>query len=137
MKLITYAVYGVSQVLYKLFGVNTSVRKAWLKQQADRLQDQLDKEHIIKLRVNTRLNEVYTTKKAMEVAEANNWIWVVKIRGNESGAESLDFASYFLSAHTPNKVIAHKINKNLKIAINFLTIASSFIIVVNFTTDLY
>jgi hypothetical protein len=74
MKLITYAVYGVSQVLYKLFGVNTSVRKAWLKQQADRLQDQLDKEHIIKLRVNTRLNEVYTTKKAMEVAEANNWI---------------------------------------------------------------
>ncbi len=74
MKLITYAVYGVSQVLYKLFGVNTSVRKAWLKRQADRLQDQLDKEHIIKLRVNTRLNEVYTTKKAIEVAEANNWI---------------------------------------------------------------
>ena len=74
MKLITYAVYGVSQVLYKLFGVNTPSRKAWLKQQADKLQDQLDKEHIIKLRVNTRLNEVYTTKKAIEIAEANNWI---------------------------------------------------------------
>lgn len=74
MKLITYAVYGVSQVLYKLFGVNTSIRKTWLKQEADKLQEQLDKEHIIKLRVNTRLNEVYTTKKAMEIAEANNWI---------------------------------------------------------------
>ena len=74
MKTVAYIVYGVSQVLYKLFGVNTPIRKAWIKQQADKLQYELDQEHIVKLRVNTRLNEVYTTKKAMEVAEANNWL---------------------------------------------------------------
>lgn len=61
----------------------------------------------------------------------------MKIRGNESGAETSNLTSYFLPNNTINKVIAHKINKNLKIAINFLTIASSFIIVVDFTTDLY
>lgn len=74
MKTVAYIVYGVSQVLYKLFGVNTPVRKTWLAHEARKLQDQLDKEHIVKLRVNTRLNEVYTTKKAMEVAENNNWL---------------------------------------------------------------
>lgn len=74
MKTVAYIVYGVSQVLYKLFGVDTPVRKAWLAHEARKLQDQLDKEHIVKLRVNTRLNEVYTTKKAMEVAKDNNWL---------------------------------------------------------------
>lgn len=74
MKTVAYIVYGVSQALYKLFGVNTPIRKAWLKQQADKLQYELDQEHFTKYIVNTRLNEVYTTKKAMEIAKDNNWI---------------------------------------------------------------
>lgn len=73
-KITVYVVYGVSQILYKLFGYNTPIRKTWLAHEARKIQDQLDKEHIVKLRVNTRLNEIYTTKKAMEVAEANNWL---------------------------------------------------------------
>lgn len=74
MKIAAYIVYGVSQVLYKLFGVNTPSRKAWLAHKARKIQDALDNEHCIKLVVNSRTNGVYTTKKAMEIAEANNWI---------------------------------------------------------------
>lgn len=74
MKITAYVVYGVSQVLHKLFGYNTKVRKAWLANEAHKIQDQLDKEHIIKDRVNRRIGEFYTTKKAMKVAEDNNWI---------------------------------------------------------------
>lgn len=73
-KITVYVVYGVSQILYKLFGYNTPIRKAWLKQQADKLQYELDQEHFTKYIVNKKLGEVYTTKKAMEVAEANNWL---------------------------------------------------------------
>ena len=74
MKIMVYIVYGVSQTLYKLFGVNTPLRKAWLKQEADKLQDVLDNQHVVKEYVNDKLNEVYTTKKALEIAKANNWI---------------------------------------------------------------
>lgn len=73
MKIMVYIVYGVSQVLYKLFGVNTSVRKAWLAHKARKIQDQLDKEHTIRDRVNKRVGEFYTTKEAMKIAEANDW----------------------------------------------------------------
>ena len=73
MKIKAYIVYGVSQTLYKLFGINTPSRKAWLKQEAYRLQKQLDYEHYIKERVNTATNGVYTTKEAIKIADANNW----------------------------------------------------------------
>jgi len=73
MKIVAYAVYGVSQVLYKLFGVNTPVRKAWIEQENHRLQMALDRQHYIKDSVNARINGVYTTKEALDIAEANNW----------------------------------------------------------------
>ena len=71
---IVYVVYGVSQTLYKLFGINTPSRKDWLKNEADKLQDALDAEHKVKEYVNSRLDTDYTTKKAIDIAEANNWI---------------------------------------------------------------
>ena len=74
MKITAYIVYGVSQVIYKLFGVNTPARKAWLEQEANRLQNELDKQHYTKEIVNARINGVYTTKKAMEIAKHNGWI---------------------------------------------------------------
>lgn len=74
MKIIAYIVYGVSQTLYKLFGVNTPSRKAWLKKEADEIQYALDREHKIKDMVNTRSNGVYTTKDALDIAEANEWV---------------------------------------------------------------
>lgn len=74
MKIAIYIVYGVSQALYKLFGVNTPSRKAWLKQEADKLQDALDNQHVIKEYVNEKINGVYTTKRAIEIAEDKGWI---------------------------------------------------------------
>lgn len=74
MKITVYIVYGVSQALYKLFGVNTPSRKAWLKEEAYKLQKQLDYEHYIKDKVNRKVDGVYTTKGAIKVAEANDWI---------------------------------------------------------------
>lgn len=74
MKIAAYIVYGVSQALYKLFGVNTPSRKAWLKQQSYEIQNALSVEHKIKDVVNARTNGVYTTKKAIEIAEDKGWI---------------------------------------------------------------
>ena len=74
MKIMAYIVYGVSQALYKLFGVNTPSRKAYLKEEADELQDALDNQHVVKEYVNNKINGVYTTKRALEIAEENNWI---------------------------------------------------------------
>lgn len=71
---IVYVVYGVSQTLYKLFGINTPSRKDWLKSEANKLQDALDAQHNIKEYVNSRLDTDYTTKRAIKIAEANNWI---------------------------------------------------------------
>ncbi len=73
MKIIVYIVYGVSQVLYKLFGVNTPTRKAWLKQEADKLQKQLNIEHGRANYVNTQIDGVYTTKRALEIAKDKGW----------------------------------------------------------------
>lgn len=74
MKIMAYIVYGISQALYKLFGVNTPSRKAWLKQQSYEIQNALSVEHKIKDIVNARTNGIYTTKKAMKIAEEANWI---------------------------------------------------------------
>ena len=74
MKVAAYIVYGVSQALYKLFGVNTPSRKAWLAIEADKLQLALIREHRIKTMVNRRTDGVYTTKEAMKIAEANDWL---------------------------------------------------------------
>ena len=74
MKIIAYIIYGVSQALYKLFGYNTPSRKAWLKDEALRLQTALDKQHRIRDMVNRKVNGNYTTKKAIEVAKYNDWI---------------------------------------------------------------
>lgn len=73
MKIAVYIVYGVSQALYKLFGYNTPLRKAWLKQEARKLQNELDRQHEVKEIVNRRTNGVYTTKKAMEIGNEINW----------------------------------------------------------------
>lgn len=74
MKISAYIVYGVSQALYKLFGVNTPSRKAWLANEARKIQEQLDYEHHIKDMVNRRTNGVYTTKEAIKIAIGNNWV---------------------------------------------------------------
>lgn len=74
MKIAVYIVYGVSQALYKLFGINTPSRKAWLKQEAKRIQDELDKQHTIKYVVNAQTDGFYTTKRALEIAEDKGWI---------------------------------------------------------------
>lgn len=74
MKIAAYIVYGISQALYKLFGANTPSRKAWLKQEADKLQDALDNQHVVKEYVNEKINGIYTTKKAIEIAEDKGWI---------------------------------------------------------------
>lgn len=73
MKIIAYIIYGVSQTLYKLFGVNTPSRKAWLVRKACEIQDALDNQHYIKDVVNARTNRNYTTKQALDIAEANDW----------------------------------------------------------------
>ena len=74
MKIIAYIIYGVSQTLYKLFGVNTPSRKAWLAHKANEIQIALDRQHYIKDTVNTRTNRNYTTKEAIKIAVANDWI---------------------------------------------------------------
>ena len=61
----------------------------------------------------------------------------MKVRGNKGDAESPFPASYFLPNKPIAKVIAHKINKNLKIEIKILTFSSLFYIVINFTTATY
>ncbi len=61
----------------------------------------------------------------------------MKIRGNKGDAESSFLASYFLITLPIVKVIAQKINKNFKIEIKFLTIASFFTIIAHFTTATY
>lgn len=73
MKIIAYIVYGVSQALYKLFGVNTPSRKAWLKKEAKYIQDSLDLQHQIKDYVNEMTDGVYLTKDALNIATENNW----------------------------------------------------------------
>lgn len=59
----------------------------------------------------------------------------MKIRGNKGDAEVTNFTSYFLTNKHIAKVIAQNPAKNPKIASNNLTCDSSFIVVVNFTTD--
>lgn len=59
----------------------------------------------------------------------------MKIRGNESGAESFDFASYFLPNKPSNKPIAHNLNKISTNPIRFFINDTSSTIIVNFTTD--
>lgn len=61
----------------------------------------------------------------------------MEIRGNKSGAESFNFASYFLPIKPSNNSIAHKVSKNPKIPIRFFINTSLFTIVVNFTTSTY
>lgn len=73
MKIIIYIIYVVSQALYKLFGYNTSSRKAWLAYKARKIQEQLDYEHHIRDMVNRKVNGNYTTKRAIEVAKCNDW----------------------------------------------------------------
>ena len=73
MKIIAYIIYGVSQALYKLFGVNTPLRKAWLAYKARKIQEQLDYEHHIRDMVNRKVSGNYTTKRAIEVAKCNDW----------------------------------------------------------------
>ena len=59
----------------------------------------------------------------------------MKIRGNESGAETSFLASYFLPNKPSNNPIAHKVSKNPKISIRFFITHSPSTIIVNFTTD--
>ena len=73
MKIIAYIIYGVSQALYKLFGYNTPSRKAWLTRKDNEIQVALDRQHYIKDVVNARTNGNYTTKEALDIAEANEW----------------------------------------------------------------
>ena len=73
MKIIAYIIYGVSQALYKLFGYNTPSRKAWLARKANEIQIALDNQHCIKDVVNAKTNGNYTTKEALDIAEANDW----------------------------------------------------------------
>lgn len=74
MKIIAYIIYGVSQALYKLFGVNTPSRKAWLAYKARKIQEQLDYEHHIRNMVNRKVSGNYTTKEAIKIAVDNDWI---------------------------------------------------------------
>ena len=73
MKIKAYMVYGVSQALYKLFGYNTKVRKAWLEKEAKYIQNSLDLQHEIKDYVNEMTDGVYLTKDALNIATENNW----------------------------------------------------------------
>ena len=59
----------------------------------------------------------------------------MKIRGNESGAETSFLASYFLPTHFTNKVVALNLNKISKFPIRFFIIDSSSIPIVNFTIN--
>lgn len=59
----------------------------------------------------------------------------MKIRGNESGAESPDFTSYFLINKAITKVITQNPAKNPKIAYKNLICDSPFTVVIHFTTD--
>lgn len=74
MKIIAYIIYGVSQALYKLFGYNTPLRKAWLTRKANEIQIALNRQHHIKDVVNARTNGNYTTKEAIKIAVDNDWI---------------------------------------------------------------
>ena len=73
MKVISFIVYKVSEALYKLFGVNTPVRKAWLKKEARKIQVQLAHEHSVRDMVNHFTNGAYTTKEAMKIAKEQGW----------------------------------------------------------------
>lgn len=59
----------------------------------------------------------------------------MKIRGNKGGAETPNFASYFLPALAIAQLVALNLNKISKIPIRFFIIDSSSIIAVNFTID--
>ena len=59
----------------------------------------------------------------------------MKIRGNESDAETIILASYFLPNKPIAKVVALNFNKISTNLIRFFINTSSSTIVVNFTTD--
>lgn len=69
MKIGAYIAYGVNEVLYKLFGVNTPSRKAQLKYEAIKLQYELDKQHNKRDKFNKLHGTDWTTKAVMEIIE--------------------------------------------------------------------
>ncbi len=74
MKTTTYFICGINQILYNLFGINTPSRKAWIEEENDKLQVALDKQRRIRDMVNERTDGSYTTKEAIKIAVANDWI---------------------------------------------------------------
>lgn len=67
MKAISYLIYGVSTILYRLFGYNTPSRREWLMIEAIKLQDELDKQHFKRDFYNAVHCTHWTTKKIMEI----------------------------------------------------------------------
>lgn len=59
----------------------------------------------------------------------------MKIRGNESGAETSFLASYYLITLPITQVIALNLKKISAETKRFLTYASPFIVIIHFTTD--
>lgn len=67
MKAITYLIYGVSNILYRLFGYNTPSRRERLEIEAIKLQDELDEQHWKRVLYNQAHGTDWTTKKVMEI----------------------------------------------------------------------
>lgn len=67
MKTLIYMLYwAIDSVLYKTFGYITPLRKEAHKQQARRLQNDLDAQHYARDRYNKINGTDYTTRKALK-----------------------------------------------------------------------
>lgn len=65
-------IFAVDNLLYNTVGIVTPFRKAYWRRRANKIQRDLDREHSIKYYINSLHGSNYTTKKAIEVYDAEH-----------------------------------------------------------------
>lgn len=66
MKILTYLVFGVDQVLYKAFGIVTPIRRTHWRRRAKELQRALDYQHILVAKRNACNDTAHTGRYYVE-----------------------------------------------------------------------
>ena len=69
---VSRVIFAVDNLLYNTVGIVTPFRKAYWRRRANKIQRELDREHSIKNHVNATHCSNYTTKKAIEVYDAEH-----------------------------------------------------------------
>lgn len=69
---ISRVIFTLDNLLYNTIGIVTPFRRRYWHRRANKIQRDLDREHSIKNHVNSLHGRNYTTKKAIEVYDAEH-----------------------------------------------------------------